>query len=467
MSTLANSDKNIIKSFLLIGLLLILFGLFSINKIVELSNITEQFYEHPLTVTNATRSIQTNLTSMHRYMKDVVLAKNETEFQEALKKVNTYEQNVYKEFEIVFTYYLGDKQEVKTSYNLFKNWKSIRDEVVNLIHEGNKEKASAITKGKGAQHVYLLNQSVDTLVLFAHNKAELFVQNANDTKDTSIIITILTVFILLLLMGSIMFILLRSLKNAEALKVEHEHQMVMQSRLAQMGEMISMIAHQWRQPLGAIAAVSIDMKMKLELEQFDLETAQGRKDLTHFFNERIDDIADFTKNLTNTIDDFRDFYKPNKTVKPITIDQPLRKSLNIIRASLKTSNIDLQEEYHSVKQLDLFESELMQVFLNIFKNAQDAFESGNINNGHLLISTQDTDNGVLIKICDNAGGINPSILDKIFDPYFSTKEEKNGTGLGLYMSKIIIEEHHNGKLHVLNIENGSCFEITLSTPHES
>ena len=457
----STSDKKVIQSFLLVGFLLTLLGIFSIIKIIELSDITARFYQHPLTVTNATQSIQTDLTSMHRYMKDVVLAKDNLELQTALKKVNTYERNVYENFEVVFTYYLGDKQEVSTSYELFKNWKHIRDKVVALMHEGKKDEAIAITKEKGAEHVFLLNKSIETLVIFAHNKAELFVQDANNTKHTSIIITIITVLILLILIASIMLMLLRSLKNAESTRIEHEHQMVMQSRLAQMGEMISMIAHQWRQPLGAIAAVSIDMKMKLELETFDLSTAQGQKDIQDFFNERVDDIAEFTKNLTRTINDFRDFYKQNKELKSVTMSEPLNKALNIIRASLKTNNIELKEEYRSMKTLAVYESELMQVLLNIFKNAQDAFEGEQIKNAQLLISTQDVDDGILIKICDNAGGIEQHILDKIFNPYFSTKEAKNGTGLGLYMSKIIIEEHHNGELRVSNVNEGSCFEILL------
>ena len=460
-------EKKIIQSFILVGLLLTLLGVFSIIKIIELSDITTRFYKHPLTVTNATKSIQTNLTSMHRYMKDVVLAKDEAELQAALKEVDIYERNVYEDFEIVFTYYLGDRQEVSISYELFKNWKSIRDEVVTLMHAGKKDEAIAITKEKGAEHVFFLNKSVETLVIFAHNKAELFVQNANNTKYTSIIITIITVLILLILIGSIMFVLLKSLKNAETIRVEHEHQMVMQSRLAQMGEMISMIAHQWRQPLGAISAVSIDMKMKLELEYFDLNTAQGQKKLTEFFNQRIDDISEFTKNLTHTIDDFRDFYKQNKTLKTVSIHEPLKKALNIIQASLKTSNIELIQEYRSMKQLKIYESEFMQVILNIFKNSQDAFEGEQITDAHLLITTQDVDGGVFIRICDNAGGIEQNILEKIFDPYFSTKKAKNGTGLGLYMSKIIIEDHHGGELRVANIEKGSCFEIFLRDHNDS
>ena len=113
--------------------------------------------------------------------------------------------------------------------------------------------------------------------------------------------------------------------------------------------------------------------------------------------------------------------------------------------------------------MNLYDSELMQVFLNIIKNSQDNFTEKNMPNGQITIQTLDVQNGVLVEICDNSGGIPEDIISKIFDPYFSTKDEKNGTGLGLYMSKTIIQEHHNGILKVENRDNGACFTITLKS----
>ena len=250
-------------------------------------------------------------------------------------------------------------------------------------------------------------------------------------------------------------------KEYEMEKEKQNQHMFQQSKLAQMGEMISMIAHQWRQPLAAIAASSIDLKMKIELELYDLEDEQGRESCQIYFSNGLDNIEHLTQSLTTTIDDFRDFYKPNKLPKIVGIDEPIQKALNIIRTSLVTDNIIIVEDYNSVKELSLFDSEVMQVLLNIFKNAQDNFNAKEIKEATIWISTKDTKNGIALSVCDNGGGIDEEIMDKIFDPYFSTKYDKNGTGLGLYMSKMIIQDHHDGKLSVKNTEAGVCFKIQL------
>jgi len=240
-----------------------------------------------------------------------------------------------------------------------------------------------------------------------------------------------------------------------------DKQMLAQSRLAQMGELISMIAHQWRQPLGAIAAASIDMKLKIELDIFDLSKQSGREESSAYFISSLEGIEELTKSLTTTIDDFRDFYKPNKVRRALQIKHPIQKALNIISTSLKTDDIGINEDYYSHKVFPMLDSEVMHVILNIFKNAQDNFKSKEIENKTIDIITRDISQGVEICICDNGGGIPREIMEKIFDPYFSTKYEKNGTGLGLYMSKTIIEKHHYGLLNAVNIEGGVCFTIQL------
>jgi signal transduction histidine kinase len=240
-----------------------------------------------------------------------------------------------------------------------------------------------------------------------------------------------------------------------------DQQLVQQSRMAQMGEMICMIAHQWRQPLGAIAASSIDLKMKLAFSNFDLSQKEQQLSCEKYFNRQLDNIENYVESLTHTIDDFRNFYKPNREQKMLTINEPIQKSLTIIEAAIKASGIEIVTLYESKKHLALYDSELMQVFLNILKNAQDNFKEKEIQNGQIIIKTWDTEEGVSLSISDNGGGIPEEIIDKIFDPYFSTKSEKNGTGLGLYMSKTIIEEHHRGRLYVKNREDGVEFSIEI------
>jgi signal transduction histidine kinase/rhodanese-related sulfurtransferase len=236
---------------------------------------------------------------------------------------------------------------------------------------------------------------------------------------------------------------------------QKDQQLFNQSRLAQMGEMISMIAHQWRQPLGAISTTSVNLQMKLELKAFDLETKEGVGEASEYFMQRLGNIDEYVNSLTTTIDDFRNFYKGNKRSVTTKLEAIVLRSLNIINASLISDNVEIIEEYGSEEKIELYDSEMMHVILNILKNAQDNFREKNIQKPYLKITTEDR----RVSICDNGGGISEDIIDKIFDPYFSTKDEKNGTGLGLYMSKIIVEEHHGAIFSTINTEDGVCFVI--------
>lgn len=165
--------------------------------------------------------------------------------------------------------------------------------------------------------------------------------------------------------------------------------------------------------------------------------------------------------MTHTIDDFRNFYQQHQLSKMTHIDDVIEKSLDITENTLIVSNIRLKRSYTCSKEIQLHEGELMQVFLNIFKNAQDNFKERDIKEPELEIVTSDTKKGIKIEIIDNGGGIDPAHIEKIFEPYFTTKSGQNGTGLGLYMSKMIIEEHHHGKIYAQNTEDGVSFVIEL------
>ena len=227
-----------------------------------------------------------------------------------------------------------------------------------------------------------------------------------------------------------------------------------------MGEMISMIAHQWRQPLAAISSTSIGLLIKLDLKSFDLKAQEGRDAYEKYFADKLRNINGYVHNLTTTIDDFRDFYKPNKEPVTMRLEDVIVKSLSIIEETLENDNIEIKKEYNSNELIRLYDNEMMQVILNILKNASDNFKEKQIKDPYIKISTEHRK----ISICDNGGGISRDIKEKIFDPYFSTKSEKNGTGLGLYMSKTIVENHHNGILNIKNIlksgkVTGVCFTI--------
>ena len=233
---------------------------------------------------------------------------------------------------------------------------------------------------------------------------------------------------------------------------EKQKQLIQQSRQAQMGEMISMIAHQWRQPLAAISATSVAMQLQAELNQLDDATVVTLSKK----------ISQYSKHLSETIDDFRNFFKPNKEKKKTDYTQLVQSVLGIIETSLKNQNIAVEKELSCDDRFFTYPNEITQVILNLMKNAEDALLEKKIKNPVIKIKSFNENGRSVLEISDNAGGIPEEIMSKIFDPYFSTKSKKTGTGLGLYMSKTIIEEHCEGKLNVKNDNFGASFSIELT-----
>lgn len=249
----------------------------------------------------------------------------------------------------------------------------------------------------------------------------------------------------------------------EVLKNREKDQLMLhQSKLAQMGEMISMIAHQWRQPLATINSVITDVKLKMFLNKFDLSDEKQKKEFEDYLKNKFSNIEKLTNVLSTTIDDFRNFYKPTKDKKESSVKTLCQKALAIISHELKSKEIEVIEKYDANDKYTLFENELIQVLLNILKNSIDNFEVMKVKNKKIRINTVSTDNYLRIIITDNGGGIKESIKEKVFEPYFSTKEDRNGTGLGLYMSKIIIEQYQQSSLYFENTNDGVSFTIELN-----
>jgi signal transduction histidine kinase len=218
-----------------------------------------------------------------------------------------------------------------------------------------------------------------------------------------------------------------------------------------MGEMISMIAHQWRQPISAIAMGANNILADIELEILDNETLK----------DGAISILNQTQELSKTIDDFRNFFKPSKTLEEVLIKDIFTEAYEIIGSSFKNNNVEVITEIENRLKIKTYPRELMQVLLNILKNAKEALAYNEVPQKRIYVSMKDELSNAVIKICDNAKGIKEELLQRIFEPYFSTKDEKNGTGLGLYMSKTIIEKHLQGSLKVYNKDDGVCFEIKL------
>ncbi|NQY21909.1 MAG: sensor domain-containing diguanylate cyclase [Campylobacteraceae bacterium] len=215
--------NKIIFNFLLTIILLIVLGLTSIFKMGQLADLSQKLYDHPYTVTVATKTIESNLISMHRYMKDVALSTNKEELQLAIDEVNKSEIIIYGEFEIIFDRYLGDKKDIQASFDAFVNWKPIRDEIIQLMYSDNKEAAALITKNKGAIHVEKINLQVNKLINYAKAKALFFNKNAIETKNSSIrlisfiLLSIITITIIVLIL------LVKNLKKTDSEIKKHFH----------------------------------------------------------------------------------------------------------------------------------------------------------------------------------------------------------------------------------------------------
>ncbi len=227
--------------------------------------------------------------------------------------------------------------------------------------------------------------------------------------------------------------------------------LIAQSRNAAMGEMISMIAHQWRQPISVIGMCANNMILDIELENIDAKELE----------KQLRDILFQTEHLSSTIDDFRNFFKPNKHKESVSIKSILNDALKLLEKSFENHLISLSLHVSSDTEILIHKRELLQVFLNILKNAKEALEHNRTEQGVISIFLEEDTKIICIKICDNGGGMSPKVLQHLFEPYFSTKNEKNGTGLGLYMSKTIVEKHLFGEIKAYNHDDGACFEIIL------
>ncbi len=243
-------------------------------------------------------------------------------------------------------------------------------------------------------------------------------------------------------------------KNLEVLVSEEveknrqkDHIMFSQSRQAQMGEMIAMIAHQWRQPLNIISTANMLLLQKARLNKLNKKTIE----------DVCQKISTSIRYMSETIDDFRNFFKPDKKKSVTNFEKIIEKAYQLVRGSLEHNGIDFIVKKREVEDFETYENELVQVLLNLIKNAEDALKEKNTDKKYIKVTIDKN----RLTVEDNAGGIPVDIIDKIFDPYFSTKSKKEGTGLGLYMSKIIIEEHCKGKLLVENNDKGARFTIII------
>lgn len=231
-----------------------------------------------------------------------------------------------------------------------------------------------------------------------------------------------------------------------------EKMMLSQSRQAAMGEMISMIAHQWRQPITAIAMGANNML---------LDVATGKIDSSSM-KECAEKILKQTIHLGKTIEDFKNFFSPNKNRELVDVNEVIDETLSVVGKSLEYHDIALVKAYTQMDKVSIYSRELLQVVLNIVNNAKEVLVELEVADPTISITTKQDENNIYISICNNGYPINEEIIHKVFEPYFTTKDKKNGTGLGLYMCKTIIEKHFHGLLSAQNQKTGGvCFNISF------
>lgn len=304
-----------------------------------------------------------------------------------------------------------------------------------------KNKIDSISTSTKDIIIIIFITSIISFVLISYDAFELFTDFAEEFEEYE-----LDEIILIILVASLCTIWysIRRYKENQILYKENlkkDALLYEQSKKISQGEMLNNIAHQWRQPLSIISTSASGLQLVNSYGSL-------KKDE---LNKTLDSIIETTKYLSETIDTFRDFIKNEKNIISFNLDESIYSNLNILEGLLKTSNIVYILNLNVNMNIKNYPKELRQIFINIINNSNDAFMINNIKEKYIFISSKKNDNEVIIKIKDNAKGIRENTLNKIFEPYYTTKHESQGKGLGLFMVYNIITERMKGKIFVNNL----------------
>lgn len=232
---------------------------------------------------------------------------------------------------------------------------------------------------------------------------------------------------------------------------EKELLLMQQSRLAAMGEMIGNIAHQWRQPLNRLGLLVQDILVTSEAGMIDRS----------YLEEHVEKTMETIHHMSQTVEDFRNFFKPDKEKTTFRVIDAIATTMSLLQEGLRPLQVETIIEQVGEPVVIGYPNEYSQVLINIIGNAKDAFASRRTKSPVLRFSAWTAEGTTFLTITDNAGGIPQEIMSSIFEPYFSTKGPKEGTGLGLYMSRMIVERNMKGSLAVRNVDGGAEFEIAV------
>ena len=406
------------------------FTKYIVDSITDDENISIAKYQNNYYYIVKSRILKSDLSGKTRgfiYVgKKIYLENFNDEFKNSIKFIDIVSNKTNKTLKSIFL----DKVEVHFVYS--------EDILSNIISLQNNNKNLAMLKLDNYRDIY--KQGRKQIILFN---------------------TAVSIFVLILFFIFYFYIYYHKRLNIELeIRVEDEIKkqkaqeeiLIHQSRSAEIGEMINNIAHQWRQPLNNLSLTIQNIGFKYENDVLTKEE----------LNETIDKSKMIINSMSNTIDTFRNFFEPTKNKNLFKVEHSIENTLEILSSTLRFYNIEVVKEIIDDVEIYDYENEFSQVLLNIITNARDALVSNKIEKPIIKVNVSKIENNVIVKIKDNANGINEEIIDRIFEPYFTTKGKGNGTEIGLYMSKLIIEKNMNGKLTVKNDNDGAVFIITLN-----
>jgi signal transduction histidine kinase len=332
-----------------------------------------------------------------------------------------------------------------SKYNQFINYKGtdcVEDKLVNKI--------AFVHHIKNTDLYVVISKNQKDIARSIKKKKKILEKKLNDELED--MMKLLLIVCLISIIFSLFFskIINMLIRDYEKEIKKNQEIMFSQSRLAQAGELISMISHQWRQPISKIASIASNLRFKIMLEE---------NPNIEYLDNKYKEIEDYTEFLSETIDDFREFYKPKKDKELLYIQPIIDKSLIFLENEINKKDINIKKLFSKDAKISLYKNELMQVIINIIQNAIDFSKKGACIHIKTILKSKE----YIITITDEAGGIAKENINRIFDAHFSTKQSKNSTnlGLGLYVSKVIIEQHFHGKLEVESRNNSSKFTIRL------
>ncbi|OCL82081.1 sensor histidine kinase [Arcobacter porcinus] len=352
--------------------------------------------------------------------------------------VNNILQSIYKVKSALtnFFYYLNDKKTEVLNINI--EGKDEFSQMAKMINQN----ISFISVNIEQNEALIKNATKVLENIESGNLGTRLTQNTNDTSLNELKNKINNVI------GNLENRIQKEIKH----RLKQEQILIQQSKLAAMGEMIGNIAHQWRQPLSQISAIHMNMKVTYKFDKFTKE----------YLENKIDEANKLTQYMSQTIDDFRNFFKPQGEKELFSIEKACKDTYFIVESTLKYHNIETIFDIKDDINILAYKNEFSQVILNLINNAKDILIERDIEKPKIEIEIKNGIKYAIIKIKDNAGGVDKNNIDKIFDPYFTTRYQTQGTGIGLYMAKNIIERNMKGFINVKNSDIGAIFTVKVA-----